>query len=396
MISRMNVGENILLRIATEAAEDSGADEPKGRITAQQRTAEFVTSLDCGRSFATALYLRGVLHELIQQHWLLTHNMNTENAKYKEFLFVARSRELNRLEFLQAHWPLWELSAVRRILKALDRNIAHWIRATQVMSPVGYRNFLQTAFSYINETCFFEAGLDNERQEANNRLGLRLRASPVQNQWPDNRPSPSEVLLPSSVLRAFDLMDEVLSFNFDQAEDLARTNPNDERLYESGGRGVQTSYASLVAMLAYLQLPSGAHIIDLGSGFGRLGFLCGCWGGELRFTGYEFVDARVQGANATVERAGLQDRIAFEQRDLGSVEFKLPIADVYYMYDPFSPSTYLKILKQLNEMSFHHSIAVVTKADASSWFAKSMHDGNWSAVEFLDGGHLKMFRSCRA
>ncbi len=202
-----------------------------------------------------------------------------------------------------------------------------------------------------------------------------------------------EDFLPPSSYRAFDAFDEIFGLVFGADEGMEQNPTSTERLYVGGGAGVQTSYATILTALENLHLPAGGHLIDLGSGFGRVGLTAGLWREDLRFTGYEYVGHRVKLACDSAERAGHSDRIRFLEQNLNDATFQIPLANAYYMYDPFCAETYARVIYQLNTFSRDHAITVVTKADAGNWLLSLQSQGSWATPEKHDSGLLLMFRS---
>lgn len=198
---------------------------------------------------------------------------------------------------------------------------------------------------------------------------------------------------PGVLYRAFDGLDEVLEIDYLEALERMPKATGTERLYEGGGMGVQTSYSTLMKVLQHLRLSENAHLVDLGSGFGRVGLATGLWREDLRFSGYEFVDHRVAASNASAERAGLSDRVRFLQQDLSDPSFKIPAADAYYLYDPFTACTYQYVFARLLELSRERKISVIAKDGARRKFQGWMNESDWYPPESLDEGTIHLFRS---
>lgn len=200
-------------------------------------------------------------------------------------------------------------------------------------------------------------------------------------------------VVPEVFYRAFDSLDEVFGLHFSRESVMKSFAGTRERLFEGAGSGVQTSYSVIMTALRYLRLPLGAHLMDLGSGYGRVGLIAGLWRPDLSFTGYEYVAHRVEVANAAAERADLGGRVRFLAQDLGDPAFEVPEADAYYLYDPFCAETYAKILRRIHEIGETRPVAVVTKGSAGPWFERSITTGCWLQPERYDHDTLFIFRS---
>lgn len=199
---------------------------------------------------------------------------------------------------------------------------------------------------------------------------------------------------PGVTYRGFDGLDEVVGLDYGDDRTMAERDAGPERLYARAGAGVQTSYSTIFRLLDHLRLPEGAHLVDLGSGFGRVGLAAGLWRGDLRFSGYEYVGHRVEAARASAKRSGLDEaRVRFLRQDLGEAGFRLPVAEVYYLYDPFSQETYRRVFAQIEKRGRERATMVVAKADARENFRRFVARDEWSEPEIVDEGTLMVFHS---
>lgn len=192
--------------------------------------------------------------------------------------------------------------------------------------------------------------------------------------------------------RAFDKMDEVLGIQYDLDRGMASDPKQKERLYEGAGLGVQTSYSSILLALERAKPKYGANVLDLGSGYGRVGFVIGLLRPDFHFAGYEYVDHRVQDSKAVAARAKLTN-VEFHTQDLSRPEFKIPRADIYYMYDPFCRDTYGYVLDQLLALGTTAPITIITKGRANTWVKDALMGSAWSVDESCDSGTVSLFRS---
>jgi hypothetical protein len=196
-----------------------------------------------------------------------------------------------------------------------------------------------------------------------------------------------------SLYRAFDVMDEIFGLDYSRDIGMKNNEMTSERLYEGAGLGVQTSYSSLLMAIQALQIKPAAKLVDLGSGYGRLGLLMGLLRPDIEFTGYEFVGHRVEVANNASLRLGLERSVHFCIQDLSIAEFAIPEADVYYMYDPFTGETYNHVFGQLEKISREKSITIVTKGNAGAWMKRVTLDLDWAPPLYLDDGTVSIFKS---
>ncbi len=94
-------------------------------------------------------------------------------------------------------------------------------------------------------------------------------------------------------------------------------------------------------------------------------------------------------ANKASAHFHLDRHVHFVTQDLSSADFKIPEADTYYIFDSFTDATYLTIIPQLEEMSRHKKITVVTKGNAKQWMKREY----WTEPQEFNEGNLCFFRS---
>ncbi|HVK61247.1 MAG TPA: hypothetical protein VM432_06835 [Bdellovibrionales bacterium] len=193
--------------------------------------------------------------------------------------------------------------------------------------------------------------------------------------------------------RTFDAMDEILGLDYSRDLGMRRDQTTDERLYEGAGIGVQSSYTTLLVTLNRVSPKQGATFVDLGSGYGRAGLVIGLLRPDMNFIGYEYVGHRVEIGIKSAARVGVSDKIQFKEQDLSAADFAIPVADVYYLFDPFTEETYKHVFEQINKIGRQHSVAVVAKGGAVKWFEKVVANECWSQPEIHDIGTLAVYRS---
>ena len=201
---------------------------------------------------------------------------------------------------------------------------------------------------------------------------------------------------PNSIYRAFDDLDRIFGLDY-QLDSGMLKSPSLERLYEGAGAGVQTSYITILRTFELIPAKAKARWVDLGSGFGRVGLALGILRPETNFVGYEIVPHRVLTSNGAALRAGLGAHVRFETQDLADPQFKIPEADVYYMWDPFTKETYKYVLEQIRTYGRTREVTVVAKGAAASWMEEIMsEEKNWQKNRSHDGGNLGVFTSAAA
>ncbi len=124
-------------------------------------------------------------------------------------------------------------------------------------------------------------------------------------------------------------------------------------------RALLTPYTELRSLLERLGPRPGDTLVDLGAGYGRMGFVIARHFPGVSFIGYECVTERVQEASRCLKGAGADSRARMEIADLSDPHF-LPVAAPYYfIYDFGSVSAIEKTLGDLRVVARLHPIAVV-------------------------------------
>jgi hypothetical protein len=198
-------------------------------------------------------------------------------------------------------------------------------------------------------------------------------------------------LLQNSLYRTFDVLDELFGLDYSGDKAMDCTAREGERIYAGAGQGVQSSYLSLFTVLR--QLPEGpTRIVDLGSGYGRIGLVAGLLNPAWSVVGYEYVQHRVEVAQASASRLGLSPRIVFVTQDLSDPTFQIPGAEVFYMYDPFNQKTYDRVLSQITGMKPGKQLQIITKGSALHHFQHIVQSSpDWQPPVILDEANLAVF-----
>jgi hypothetical protein len=167
---------------------------------------------------------------------------------------------------------------------------------------------------------------------------------------------------------------------------------NNVRVFGQSGAYIQTDYPTILEFLTTLDPKSKATFVDLGSGYGRVGVVVGLHRPDIQFTGFEYVPHRVSEANRIAEKLGISSQVKYVQQDLSLAEFKIPEADIYYMYDPFMPETFDKLFAELNEIGKHREIKVVITGKAVVEASEALRRPLWSQTRF-EAGRFHVFTS---
>lgn len=322
-----------------------------------------LSSEDCASLYVDVAYLTSTLQFLKDEHWL-----QKKEEPFRDFVAPFFLKELSPLSYLQNFFEKSSLQDLKKLqdqITFLEETILAFIKAESFAQQKIFA--IQALHLMVN---LFE--LENTWQLAKKVQGLHLGIS---------------------MYRTFDGLDKIFNLNYQADVGMKTDLQNTERLYEGAGIGVQSGYSTVLLALQYLKPIQGARFVDLGSGYGRVGLIVGLTRPDMDFKGYEFVEHRVNIASISSENLGLQGHVHFYTQDLSQKDFKIPEAEIYYMYDPFSEETYGHVLAQLIEISRHKKIFIATKGNARKWLLEVARKEGWSEPFELDSGNLCLFHS---
>lgn len=151
---------------------------------------------------------------------------------------------------------------------------------------------------------------------------------------------------------------------------------------------LQTPYAELLEVLRSLIPVAGNLFVDLGAGYGRLGFLLEKFYPGVVFRGYEFVPERVVEGNRVFAKFNCLNSTLITQ-DLTQDDFKLPEAAYYFLYDFGKIPHMRKILDQLSDLADRRNFSLIARGDGVRsliardypWLRESVRFENLSLYE---------------
>lgn len=135
---------------------------------------------------------------------------------------------------------------------------------------------------------------------------------------------------------------------------------------------MQTPYSECLRILQILKIKPYHHIIDLGAAYGRMGVVIGGLYIKNSFTGYEFVKARVDEGNRIYKNLEFS-KCKLIQQDLFHQDFKLPEADVYFIYDYGDIKHIEHTLNQLEEVAYKRPIKLVIRGKYTKLIISDKH-----------------------
>ncbi|PIK13566.1 hypothetical protein [Halobacteriovorax sp. JY17] len=333
------------------------------------RTSTFTPS-QMAHLFVNSALLVEVMGFLKEQLWLKNKEDKELGIKtsYEDFMEPLFSNELESIIFLKDFLiksGSGQMKKVGRDSKEIEQDILSLItsKSKENQKEFVIQSLKEMKVHFLNEEESKESVDQNLGQQ-----GLRL-------------------------YRTFDNLDDIFELNYNLDLDMTVDHDAKERLYQKSGVGVQSGYSTILLALHSMKAALGSTVVDLGSGYGRVGLVCSLVRPDINFIGYEYVPHRVDVSNEASEALGLQASLIFKTQDLSLESFSIPDADFYYLYDPFSEETYRYILEQIVEVSKRKEVTIVTKGNARNWLKKIAKEQNWPNPIYIDESNLCIFRS---
>lgn len=153
-----------------------------------------------------------------------------------------------------------------------------------------------------------------------------------------------------------------------------------------------TPYVELRAWLEQLRPKEGETVVDLGAGYGRLGFVLARHFPACRFLGYELVGERVEAGRKALAKFGAANA-RLERADISAGTWKPPAAEIYFIYDYGTRAAISKTLGDLREISLVKPIRVVGRGRAVRDAIEREHPWLGSVHAPLHEAHYSLYRT---
>ncbi len=137
-----------------------------------------------------------------------------------------------------------------------------------------------------------------------------------------------------------------------------RTFPNEDGWLGYRSSSILTPYSAFAALLTEINPARGSTFTELGAGPGRGAVTLGTLRPDIHYTGYELLGERVQEGNAALHALGIKGPRLIQQ-NLSDPAFTLPPSDYYYLFNPFSESTFPKVYRDLEKVSEQKTVRVL-------------------------------------
>ncbi len=138
-------------------------------------------------------------------------------------------------------------------------------------------------------------------------------------------------------------------------------------------RELQTPFVEIRSLLRSVDaVRSFSSVVDLGAAYARIAFVIERHYPRVSFKGFEYVGERVTEARKALKRFGAQ-RSSVEHVDLTSPSFRMPAADVYFIYDYGTPAAIEKTLHDLRRVTRGREVTVIARGRVCRYAIESRH-----------------------
>ena len=157
-------------------------------------------------------------------------------------------------------------------------------------------------------------------------------------------------------------------------------------------QALQTPYCDIYKALSMLKKFEIKKIIDIGSGYGRVGHVMNSLFPKASFVGYEVLEQRQREGNRIFELHQLLN-CKIELKNVLEEQFELPKADIYFIYDFSEMKDLSQILTELSSRLINQSFFLIVKGERINYLLANKFKEFWLSSGYLQAGDLKIYSS---
>ncbi len=157
-------------------------------------------------------------------------------------------------------------------------------------------------------------------------------------------------------------------------------------------QALQTPYSDIYEALSLIKNLEIKHVVDIGAGYGRVGIVSSVLYPDAKFTGYEIVKQRQVEGNRIFKKLGINN----SEIELGNVldlDFNLPEAEIYFIYDFSEQEDVFQILRTLSSMSQNKIFYLIARGPRVDYLMKHNFKHVWRMHMNLSSSDLKIYTS---
>lgn len=155
---------------------------------------------------------------------------------------------------------------------------------------------------------------------------------------------------------------------------------------------LQTTYNDIYDAFMILKEFNIEKVIDIGAGYGRVGLVMNSLIPKAQFIGYEIVKSRQLEGERIFEKYGL-DNCQIINLNVLDEDFKLPQADIFFIYDFSELEDLGQILRKLAKRISHKNFFLITHGERIDYLMSNKYQEFWVKNGLLNLGELKIYSS---
>jgi len=153
---------------------------------------------------------------------------------------------------------------------------------------------------------------------------------------------------------------------------------------------LQTPYLFFFDVLQRLNLPKNSKIVDIGSGYGRFGFVLRAVRPDIIFKGFELVKERAEEGRRVLSKLKCQNSHIF-QTDVTEDSFLFENADAFFCYDFSSAKNIELVLNKLFITCKSKKIPIIARGLQINHLIKNKH--SWLVIKFKVSDNFIIYES---
>ena len=155
----------------------------------------------------------------------------------------------------------------------------------------------------------------------------------------------------------------------------------------------QTPYPELAEIVRHFQEDFSLTWLDMGAGYGRLGFVLSLLRPQDQFVGLEFVSARVRHAREVIAHQAITNARMLEADLTAKLDECIPEFDVGFLFDFGKPLQISRLLNFLRERSQMRAMAGIGRGRATRHLIENEHPWMSQVETPLQTAHYSPYRS---
>ena len=154
---------------------------------------------------------------------------------------------------------------------------------------------------------------------------------------------------------------------------------------------LQTPYVEILEVLEYFKTQKIKTVIDIGAGYGRVGFVCSVLFPDANFIGYEIVKERQIEGERVLRKNGIKSASIVLQNVLDP-EFDIPNADIYFIYDFSEKEDITEVLLKIGKSNKIKKI-LISQGDRVSALMTKTFSPSWTKVHTMKKSGITIYES---